>query len=67
MSEAEGIEVDHDKCVGSRLCVAVAPKVFVLNDDGQAEVGDPQGDTPENIRIAAGACPMSAITLKQSD
>ena len=61
------IEVDYDKCVGSRICVAIAPKVFSLNEDGQASVLDAEGDTPENIRMAAEGCPISAITVEEVD
>jgi ferredoxin len=64
MTPAIRVEVDPDKCVGSRICVAIAPKVFVLDDNGQATVADPAGDTVETIRAAAEGCPVSAITVE---
>lgn len=67
MSRSYRIEVDLDKCVGSRICVAIAPKVFRLNEDGQASVVDAPEDVIENIRMAAEGCPVSAITVKEAD
>ena len=61
------IQVDLDKCVGSRMCLAIAPKVFGLNEDGQAAVIDASADSLENIRIAAENCPISAITVEELD
>lgn len=58
------IEVDHDKCVGSRICIAIAPEVFTLDVNGQASVVDPEGDTLEAINAAAEGCPVSAITIE---
>jgi ferredoxin len=67
MAHSYRIEVDLDKCVGSRICVAIAPKVFGLNGDGQASVIDAAGDTLEAIRMAAEGCPISAITVQEVD
>jgi ferredoxin len=64
MSKAVGIQVDRDKCVGSRICTAIAPKVFALDQNGQASVVDPAGDTSESIQAAAEGCPVSAITVE---
>jgi ferredoxin len=62
------IRVDYDKCVGSRICNAIAPKVFGLNGDGQALVLDDAGETPEQtVRMAAEGCPVTAITLESVD
>lgn len=30
--------VDQDKCIGCGACVALAPEVFELRDDGKAQV-----------------------------
>lgn len=61
------IEIDPDRCVGSRICVAIAPKVFVLDEYGQAKVSDVEGDTLESIRAAAEGCPLSAITVEDTE
>ena len=57
------VSVDLDICVGNAMCETYAPKVFVLNDDRQSTVADPNGDTFENIMEAAQDCPVSAITV----
>lgn len=67
MSKPPCIKIDHDKCVGSRLCTVIAPKVFQLNQDGQAVVMNAQGDDLNVIRTAAEACPVSAITVELAD
>lgn len=60
------ISIDYDKCVGSRICTAIAPNVFVLNEDSQAAVTNVEGDTLETIKMAAEACPVSAITIEET-
>ena len=57
------LTVDLNLCVGNAMCETFAPKVFVLNDDRQSQVADPEGDTVENILEAAENCPVSAITV----
>ena len=57
------VSVDLDICVGNAMCETYAPKVFVLNDDRQSSVADPNADTFENIMEAAQDCPVSAITV----
>lgn len=59
------ITVDHDKCVGSRICTAIAPAVFELDANGQASVRDPKGDTLANMLAAAEGCPVSAIVIEK--
>ena len=61
------ISVDLDLCVGNAMCETFAPKVFVLNDDRQSQVADPEGDTVENILEAAENCPVSAITVVDAE
>ena len=60
------ISIDYDKCVGSRICTAVAPNVFTLNENSQAAVVNAEGDTLETIKMAAEACPVSAITIEET-
>jgi ferredoxin len=67
MSSSGCIKVDYDKCVGSRICVAIAPKVFKLNSDGQAAVADAAGDDRATIQTAIEACPVSAISFEPAD
>lgn len=65
MAASVRILIDYDKCVGSRICTAISPNVFGLNEDGQASVLDVNGDAVEGIRAAAEECPVSAITVEE--
>lgn len=59
--------VDHNKCVGSTMCVLTSPNVFALNDNGQSTVMNSEGDTEERIVEAAKQCPLSAITVEDAE
>lgn len=60
------IEVDHMRCAGNAMCLALAPGVFAHNHWRQSEVVDPEGDTLEDVLEAAGNCPTSAITVSDA-
>jgi ferredoxin len=62
MAELE-IVADHNRCVGSTMCVQLAPTVFALDDAGQSTVTDPGGAARDEIIDAASQCPMEAITV----
>lgn len=57
------LNVDKEKCLGCGSCAALAPNTFKMGDDNKAEVVNPTGDSPEEIKTAAEACPTEAITL----
>ncbi len=57
------ISVDHNVCVGNAMCETFASNTFVLNDDRQSSVKDPNGDPEEKVLEAAENCPVSAITV----
>jgi ferredoxin len=61
-------EVDQHTCTGAQLCVATAPDHFVYDDEVFASRG-PDGpvDAEERLRLAAEACPVEAITLRDAD
>lgn len=61
------IRVDHDRCVGSTLCVHFAPGVFALDDVGQSVVIDGEGEEADAIREAAHQCPQCAIVLEDAE
>lgn len=67
MTRTVRIQVDHDKCVGSRICVAIAPLVFELDANGQATVLDSNAEAIETIRMAAEGCPVTAITVEAAE
>jgi ferredoxin len=56
-------EVSHDLCTGTGRCLLTAPAAFRFNAERLSEF-DPQGAwTREQVREAADACPMGAITV----
>jgi ferredoxin len=57
------VSVDHNKCVGSQMCIQTAPDVFALDENGQSTVVDANGDTRARVLEAAEQCPMEAITV----
>ena len=61
------VSVDHNKCVGSTMCVLLTPKVFGLDENGQSTVIDREGDTEECIIEAAVQCPLLAITVEDAE
>ena len=67
MARKISVSVNHDLCVGNAMCVTIASKAFVLNDDRQSTPADPDSDTEELIIEAAENCPVSAITVTDAD
>jgi len=57
------IIVDRGLCIGAASCVALAPKTFQLDAESKAIVLSTEADTPEDILMAAQACPTAAITI----
>lgn len=57
--------VDDERCRGHGVCESLCPEVFVLNDDGYAEVQVaeiPAGSAAAAAEAAAN-CPEHAITV----
>jgi ferredoxin len=61
------ITVDHDVCVGNAMCETFATNTFALNENRQSEAVNPDGDPLEQILEAAENCPVSAITVEDSE
>ena len=57
------VKVNEDACIGCGACLAVAPDVFEMNDNGLAYVAARQiGDDLEDaIMEAIETCPTGAI------
>ncbi len=58
------LSVNHNRCVGSQLCVQFSPKVFVLNDHGQSSVIDADAEDLDKILATAEQCPQCAILVE---
>jgi ferredoxin len=61
------VTIDKSKCQGYGACVKVAPEVFRLNADNQAEPGDPTVAPDEVVLKAARCCPYRAVTVVEAD
>ena len=57
--------VDQDECTGDEICVEICPEVFRMNDDGLAEVHDPNGAPEDKIQEAIDECPATCIHWKE--
>jgi ferredoxin len=62
------VEVDLTRCQGYGNCLAAAPEVFDLNDDGLVMIlRQPEGSDEAASRSAAKLCPVKAITVVDDD
>ncbi|OIK29526.1 ferredoxin [Streptomyces malaysiense] len=62
------IEIDKNVCIGAGQCALTAPGVFTQDDDGFSMLipGREDGGGDPNVREAARACPVGAITVTDS-
>ena len=60
------VNLEVDKCIGSGSCELLAPEVFVVCEDGLAELLDatPGSDMESQCRAAEESCPTQAITVE---
>lgn len=60
------ITVNHNRCVGSRLCAGFLPEVFSMNNEGQSEAT--VNDEADVIKVVQTAeqCPQCAIRVEDS-
>ena len=60
------VNLEVDKCIGSGSCELLAPEVFVVGEDGLAELLDatPGSDMESKCRAAEESCPIQAITVE---
>lgn len=56
--------VDRNICIGSAICVSIAPEVFELDDQGLSHAVHPTAGTDEQLQEAATSCPVQAIILE---
>lgn len=57
------VEVIRDKCISAASCVAIAPKVFQLDEEGIAIVLSQDGEEDDIKLLAAQSCPTAAIIV----
>lgn len=60
------IVVNRDLCEGNAVCQNVAPEVFEVDDDDQAQVKmeNPPEDLRAKIETAVRRCPRQALTIE---
>ena len=58
--------IDREGCISCGLCASTCPEVFLMADDGFAEVcADPIPKSAENTAAEArDNCPVSVITVE---
>ena len=55
--------VDTNACIGSAMCVAIAPGRFVLDERQRSSLVEAEVGPDEGVRDAAASCPSEAISL----
>ena len=61
------LKVVRDLCISAGTCVAVSPQVFELDGENKAIIKDGATDIPENIILAAQACPVRAVIVVDTE
>ena len=56
------VRIDRNLCVGFGDCIADAPDVFVLGDDGIVQFLNFDTTDEERVIAACKACPVDALT-----
>ncbi|MSO45071.1 MAG: ferredoxin [Thermoleophilia bacterium] len=67
--ETYRLVVDHDLCMGTRVCIARLPGVFSVNDDTNLSSASDAALDPTlagAVREAVGDCPQEAIRLERA-
>lgn len=61
------LSIDFDKCEGHARCVARAPDLFDMDDEGNpfVLVDEVDEDSVEDARKAVDVCPERAVSLHQ--
>ena len=61
------VVVDFDKCESNAVCMAAAPEVFEVRDDGFLYVLDetPGDELRAKVEEAARVCPTQAISIEE--
>ena len=61
------VAVIRDKCISAASCVAIAPKVFQLDEENLAKVISQDGAEDEMKLLAAQSCPTMAIIVTDTE
>ncbi len=61
------VEVIREKCISAASCVAIAPLVFDLDEEGIARVISQNGNDDETKLLAAQSCPTAAVIVTDTE
>ncbi|MCA9372794.1 ferredoxin [Candidatus Woesebacteria bacterium] len=61
------VSVINEKCISAASCVAIAPGVFELDEEGIARIISQDGNDDESKLLAAQSCPTSAIIVVDTE
>jgi ferredoxin len=61
------VRVDRDLCIGLGNCIAYAPTIFLLDEEGKAIVLDVTSVDDETLMEAAESCPENAIIIDSDE
>lgn len=61
------VKVERSKCISAASCVAIAPKVFELDEENLARVISQDGNDDEMKLLAAQSCPTAAIIVTDNE
>lgn len=61
------VTVNHNRCVGSRLCVGFLPGVFMMNKQGQSAVISADRVSELDLVQTAEQCPQCAIRVENME
>ena len=60
------VKVHREVCIGISHCVAIAPAVFILDNENKAVVLDPSSVDEKTLLEAAESCPQNAIIVEDN-
>ncbi|MEU5213886.1 ferredoxin [Streptomyces sp. NPDC020742] len=63
MADRWRVEVDRSVCIGSGMCVGVAPDGFRLDTARQSHPVAAESEADEDVLAAAEGCPVEAILV----
>jgi ferredoxin len=61
------VKVDRELCIGLGNCVAIAPRVFKLDEQNKAVAAEASSAEEQTLWDAAESCPENAIILEDDE
>jgi ferredoxin len=61
------IQIIRKLCIGAASCIAIAPETYELDDMAKAIIKNDGTDSPEDILMAAQACPTKAVVIVDTE